>query len=233
MHVIYEGMFNYGETYNIRRLTLKDIERILLLQADAFHSLEKKDMLSTLSRKEYTHILSSHGLMLGVFVHGQLVAYRALLIPNIEDPEHLGYDIGLTEKELSTVIYQEISVVHPKYRGNGLQQTLARFIMKELTKQYQRYRYVCCTVAPFNIPSLKDKFRQKMTIVSLKEKYDHQLRYIFMKDLRSGRLNAWETIQSVDMSDITYQQYLLRHGWVGFDMKEQHNDYHVLYGKNE
>ena len=30
--------------------------------------------------------------------------------------------------------------------------------MDELQKENGKYDYVCCTVAPFNIPSLKDKF---------------------------------------------------------------------------
>ena len=32
------------------------------------------------------------------------------------------------------------------------------------------YKYVCATVAPFNIPSLKDKFAQQMEIAAMKWK---------------------------------------------------------------
>ena len=50
--------------------------------------------------------------------------------------------------------------------------------MDELQKEDSKYDYVCCTVAPFNIPSLKDKFAQGMAIAALKEKYGGSLRYV-------------------------------------------------------
>ena len=34
------------------------------------------------------------------------------------------------------------------------------------------------TVAPFNIPSLKDKFAQGMEVAALKEKYSGSMRYV-------------------------------------------------------
>ena len=47
-----------------------------------------------------------------------------------------------------------------------------------ITKENSKYDYVCCTVAPFNIPSLKDKFSQGMEIAALKEKYGGSMRYV-------------------------------------------------------
>ena len=51
-----------------------------------------------------------------------------------------------------------------------MQKILATVIMDELQKEDSQYNYVCCTVAPFNIPSLKDKFAQGMEIAALKER---------------------------------------------------------------
>src|SRR5690606_9485680 len=94
---------------------------------------------------------------------------------------HLGIDAGVPITELSTVIYSEISNVDPHFRGNNLQVLLGEILMQEVDRQ--RFRYVCTTVAPFNIASLKDKFAHGMEIVALKVKYGDLLRYILMKDL--------------------------------------------------
>ena len=128
-----------------------------------------------------------------------------MLVPPI-DEEHLGWDIGLSESELPKVIYQEISNVLPAFRGNQLQKILASLIMQELAKKNHSYRYVCCTVAPFNIPSLKDKFSQGMRIAALKEKYGGSLRYIFVKDLEEiGEPEYKETI-FIPMKEFSAQQ---------------------------
>ena len=89
--------------------------------------------------------MADGGKIVGVFADERLVAFRALLVPGA-DEEHLGSDVGLDLTELGSVIYQEISTVSPRYRGYRLKKMMAD------------YRYVCGTVAPFNIACLKDKF---------------------------------------------------------------------------
>lgn len=153
-------------------------------------------------------------MMIGAFIENELIAFRALLVPPIDD-EHLGLDIGLPESELHRVIYQEISNVHPNWRGNGMQKILATVIMDELQKEDSKYDYVCCTVAPFNIPSLKDKFAQGMEISALKEKYGGSLRYVFVKELREDNERDWTDIKSVPMNNAGGQQALLSKGIVG------------------
>src|SRR5690625_8036545 len=110
--------------------------------------------------------------MLGVFVKNELIAIRALLVPKIDDPEHLGLDVGLSKEQLAEVIYQEISFVHLDYQVNRLQLTLAKLIMEQLEKDKHKYRYVGCTVAAFNLPSLIDEFKRRMYVRDLTLKYE-------------------------------------------------------------
>jgi hypothetical protein len=42
-----------------------------------------------------------------------------------------------------------------------------------IQKEDGKYDYVCCTIAPFNIPSLKDKFAQGIEIAALKEWWEY------------------------------------------------------------
>lgn len=232
--LIYEGKLNHGELFHVHQLAMNDISEILRLQNDVYEKIANKSQLAKLTEDEYKYILTGNGLMLGAYVNNELIAIRALLVPEEDDPEHLGKDVGLTDEQLSEVIYQEISFVNPDFQGNRLQQTLATLIMDELAKRPHNYRYVCCTVAPFNIPSLIDKFRQGMYVKALKLKYDDQLRYIFLKDLKQDLLSDHiEEKQDVPIDSIDKQQTLLASGWVGTTLKRNGHSYAITYVKNK
>lgn len=235
MESIFEGTIKngalVGQGYMIRKLTEDDLADILHVQEEVVFYLEKKETLQPLTREEFAYILEGNGLMLGAYTGDKLIAFRALLVPTI-DGKHLGWDIGLPEDEWPKVIYQEISSVLPAYRGNRLQKTLATLIMQELAKKDHPYRYICCTVAPFNIPSLKDKFSQGMQIAALKKKYGGQLRYIFVKDLARDPEVSWMEITSVQMDDISTQKEKLAEGYRGIHMEYKGGSLWVHYGRN-
>ncbi|MGM2819654.1 GNAT family N-acetyltransferase [Bacillus cereus group sp. Bce001] len=231
MTVLYEGRLKQNnELFHVTLLSLEHIEQILLLQNIVVEALEDKSRLQPLSQEEFQYILEGNGMMIGAFIENELIAFRALFVPPI-DAEHLGLDIGLPESELHRVIYQEISNVHPNCRGNGMQKILATVIMDKLQKEDSKYDYVCCTVAPFNIPSLKDKFAQGMEIAALKEKYGGSLRYVFVKELRGDNERDWTDIKSVPMNNAGGQQALLSEGYRGFEMEKVDGDFIVKFGR--
>ncbi|MDX1805612.1 MAG: GNAT family N-acetyltransferase [Paenisporosarcina sp.] len=233
MKHIFEGTIKkknqVEHSYNVQTLTLDHLSDILFVQEQIISSLKDKEILQPLSKQEFQFILNGNGLMIGAFVDDTLIGFRALLIPQI-DEEHLGLDIGLKEEELQQVIYQEISNVLPDYRGNQLQKTLAILIMQELSQQHHDYRYVCCTVATFNIPSLKDKFAQGMEILALKEKYGGLLRYIFVKDLQEVNSPIWNQVTFIQMDDIEAQQVKLAEGWRGFQIEDRDGVQWINFG---
>ncbi|UYX52921.1 GNAT family N-acetyltransferase [Bacillus thuringiensis] len=231
MTVLYEGILKQNEQpFHVTLLSLEDIEQILSLQNIIVEALEDKSRLQPLSQEEFQYILEGNGMMIGAFIENELIAFRALLVPPIDD-EHLGLDIGLPESELHRVIYQEISNVHPNCRGNGMQKILAKVIMDELQKEDSKYDYVCCTVAPFNIPSLKDKFAQGMEIAALKEKYGGSMRYVFVKELRKDEESNWTAVKDVPMSDVSEKQALLSEGYRGYKMEKINGDFVVKFGR--
>ncbi|BCC45004.1 hypothetical protein bcgnr5378_30990 [Bacillus cereus] len=231
MTVLYEGRLKQNnERFHVTLLSLEYIEQILLLQNVVVEALEDKSRLQPLSQEEFQYILEGNGMMIGAFIGNELIAFRALLVPPIDD-EHLGLDIGIAESELHRVIYQEISNVHPNCRGNGMQKILAKVIMDELQKEDSKYDYVCCTVAPFNIPSLKDKFAQGMEIAALKEKYGGSMRYVFVKELRGVKERDWTDIKSVPMNNAGGQQALLSEGYRGFEMEKTADTFIVKFGR--
>ncbi|UXH43928.1 GNAT family N-acetyltransferase [Rossellomorea vietnamensis] len=234
MDYLFEGFLeNKNESYIVRLLSKEDMSQIQQLQELVVDTLTEKKNLQPLTYEELDYILTGNGLMIGAFTETGLIAFRALLIPPI-DEEHLGLDVGLGAEELPRVIYQEISNVHPDYRGNRLQQTLAHLIMQEMGELEQKFTYVACTVAPFNIPSLKDKFKQGMEIAALKIKYVDQLRYVFIKRLEGdGGGEEISEIARVPMGDVEGQQALLDEGWRGISMEEDDGGYRVLYVRRQ
>lgn len=213
----------------MKRLYLEDLPIIEQVQEKVIESISDKSSLQALTTEEFLFILNEQGLLVGAFVEDELIGFRALLIPEIDD-EHLGWDIGLPSEELRKVIYQEISVVLPEYRGNRLQQKLAEVIMKELPNLKDEYRYICCTVAPMNIPSLKDKFTQSMHIAALKEKYEGLRRYILVKDLEKPNVHYTQHV-SVKLDDLVKQRQLLEDGYVGIGFQLVHGFHELQFAK--
>ncbi|WP_391118975.1 GNAT family N-acetyltransferase [Psychrobacillus sp. L3] len=216
---------NLGEKeYVVRELTTDTVEDILRIQEVVLGTIANNNFLSPLTKEEYENSIANH-LMVGVFVEKELIAFRALAIPEI-DEHHLGLDIGLPATLLDKVVYQEITNVHPDYRGFGLQKKLGTIVMELLDAS--PYTHVCSTVAPFNIASLKDKLSQGMVIGALKKKYGGMLRYVFYKKLHEERAAGSEVVE-INMGDIEKQQQLLVEGWIGTGILQKKDVWYVTY----
>lgn len=202
---------------------------LLSLQESVRSGLREPASLQPLSEEEFDYILKGNGLILGVYVEGCLVAARAVLFPPV-DNDHLGKDVGIPRSEWSNVVYQETSFVSEKVRGNGLQKLLGSLIMKELTRSRADIEYICCTVAPFNIPSLKDKFVQGLMIGGLKRKYGGSWRYIFVKDFKR-EFEILPPFKKVAMEEFQEQQDLLSAGWMGVSLTEDDRGWKLIFGK--
>lgn len=212
--------------YEVEALTNDHLPQLLHLQEQVMAALENKQILQPLTEEELRFILEGKGAMIGLFDQQRLIAFRALLEPLLDD-EHLGYDIGY-RGPFEEILYQEISVVHPNYRGQGLQQQMAKMIMKSVDTS--KHAMICATVMPFNIASLKDKFAQGMVVAALKYKYGQKLRYIFAKSLITDVQWEEESV-GIDMADTLGQQALLKQGYFGVSMQQENGLWIVHYKK--
>lgn len=210
--------------YIVRKLKPDHMDSILRLQHIVLQTMENDNFLSPLTKEEYEYSIA-HNLMIGAFVDNKLIAFRALALPPMDD-DHLGIDIGLSSEKLGKVVYQEITNVHPDYRGFGMQKKLGVIIMEILDAS--TYTHVCATVAPFNIPSLKDKLSQGMVIGSLKKKYGGMLRYVFYKKIHVNRASG-EKLLEIPMDAIEKQQQVIADGWIGTAIFQKENKWYVNY----
>ena len=220
-----------GKEITVERLTVDQVDEILELQQTVIDALTSKSILEPLSKDEFLFMLIGRGFMVGAYYNEKLIGFRAMLEPEL-DEEHLGKDAGLPRSEWPFVLYSEITNVNPEFRGNNLQVLLGKILMAEVDKK--RFRYICATVAPFNIASLKDKFAHGLNIVSLKVKYGDLLRYILMKDL-SGLLKESGSLESryILMANTEEQQQLLQSGWIGTGIEKTNEEWVVRFEKYE
>ncbi|RQW23017.1 GNAT family N-acetyltransferase [Bacillus sp. C1-1] len=222
---------------HLKQISEEQIEALLRLQEIVFMNLKQKDQLSTLTKEEFKRILTGEGYMVGVFCKEQLIAARALLKPRSEESEHLGLDAGLTKDQLNQVVYQEISLVHPEFRGNRLQQRMGNWLMQNLVNEGSSYSFICATVAPTNLASLIDKFKQGLEVVALKEKYGGKLRFVFFKDLNDPSNFTVLEEKEVELTALEEQRHLLQEGYRGNELKnEDGRRYRIRYqlrSKNE
>ena len=224
--MIFEGMLG-EQPYSVRLLGLADLPLIDSLQQEVCTALADPNILQPLSEDELVNILGGNGLMVGAFTGERLIAFRGLLQPEADEEGHLGLDVGASD--LSRVLYQEISNVHPDFRGFGLQKVLARIVMEQV--DVERFDWVCATVMPYNIASLKDKFAQNMYVYALKLKYGGKLRYVFGKLLNGEEPTIEESAVTVSMGDTKVQQQLLKDGYIGISMQAAGYDWIVEYRK--
>lgn len=218
-----------GRELTIVQLTKEQLPSILILQEKILTNLATESFLQPLTEEEFLYIMRGKGMMIGAYYKDQLIAFRAMLEPEI-DADHLGIDAGIQDSRLEQVIYSEISNVDPDFRGNGLQSLLGQLLFQEVDER--QFRYICTTVAPFNIASLKDKFALGMEIVALKEKYGNLLRYVFIKTI-SHEVQEKHDVERhyVDMGQTEEQQWYLREGWRGTGMERRADKWLVCYEK--
>ncbi|MFC3418406.1 GNAT family N-acetyltransferase [Salinicoccus hispanicus] len=166
---------------DFRTLHLGDLPELVELQKKVYDNLEDKEVLQTLTEKEFKRIIAQ-GFIIGVYEDGRLIGSRSMYVPSVEEDEHLADDVGIENKE--SVIYSEISFIDPAKRGRGMQSEMGRELI-EMARKDGRFENILTTVMPANIPSLKDKFRLGFKIRKTTYKYNGKKRHIMHLSLTS------------------------------------------------
>jgi ribosomal protein S18 acetylase RimI-like enzyme len=215
------GVSTIKEGYEMRLITERELEEVVALQGFVYSKLPNKQVLYLDSYDEMMTDMRLGAKIIGVFNQDQdLIAYRYVGFPGY-DNKNLGYDIKLPEKELSKVVHLETTVVHPDYRGNGLQSaTLQEMIpvIKEMG-----YKHMLCTVSPQNYFSLFNIMKNGLKIKALKKKYEDVnngkeglWRFILHRNLEPiSILNPRELLKT-SINDMEKQERLIKEGFIGY-----------------
>jgi GNAT superfamily N-acetyltransferase len=209
------------ESYEMRIINEKELEEVVALQGLVYSKLPNKQVLYIDSYDEMMMDMRLGAKILGVFNQSQeLIAYRYVGFPGY-DNKNLGYDVKLPKKELDKVVHLETTVVHPDYRGNGLQSLTLQEIIPVVKEM--GYKHLLCTVSPQNYFSLFNIMKSGLKIKALKKKYgtdesgkDGLWRFILHRNLeQTSMLNPRELFKTA-ISDIERQERLIREGFIGY-----------------
>ncbi len=93
--------------------------------------------------------------------------------------DNLGRDIGFDGQKLLLTAHMDIAVVHPEFRGNGIQKLL--MTLAGIDAAALGYRYLMCTVHPENTASMRSALSLGYEVVAMKEKYGGYERAVLLK----------------------------------------------------
>ena len=203
---------------NIRKAELRDVVAIERIQQHALDVLVNPEALDPVPIDELKEEIKV-GLMAVAEIEGVVGAFRTMHLPT---DDYLGPYAGIDDAKASGLIYSDITIVDPDYRGLSLQRKLGEWLFEQVAAQY---KIIMATVHPDNTPSLKDKFHLGMHIIAMDRLYGGKLRFIFMKDLmhKYGVLDVVE----VERDDLEQIQELLEQGYRGLGL----NDNKLQLGK--
>lgn len=218
-----------SKVYEMRFLSNAALEDILNLQELIASNLPSLEIFRLHDKEFFLELFKIDRSVMGIIADGTLIAYSLIHIPG-RSQENLGKDVSLPDEELNKVAHLQAVVVHPNYRGNGLQRRLGRVQLKVV--EDMGCEHVCCTVSPKNPISLRNILSNGFVIKGLKPKFKGSWRYIMYKNILHP-ISIQEATADINSSDIEGQINLLTKGFLGFDMKMGSNSFDIIYGRPE
>ncbi|HWQ19187.1 MAG TPA: hypothetical protein VN455_05360 [Methanotrichaceae archaeon] len=212
--------------YELRFIDESRLPEVMDLQEVISRHLQDEEIFRLDTAEYFRSHFQARYPAIAAFTDDGLIAYHIISFPS-ENGDNFGLDIGISGEDLSRVAHLETVAVHPDYRGNSLQRTMAGCHLHKLAEM--GYEHICCTISPMNSASLQNGFSIGLTIKGLKTKYGWMTRYIMHMNLLHPEDYGGEEIW-IDSSDIAGQKELLSRGLCGFKAKRQGLSVKVAYG---
>ncbi len=169
--------------FRIEKASAEDYQLFADIIQEVWNGMEQRAWFMA-DNADYTYEMLSSGKGTGYKAveteSGDVAGIFMATAPGM-DESNLGWDIGLSEKELPLAAHMDSAAILPRYRGYGLQ----RLLMQEAEKDLRSlgFRYLLCTVHPDNRYSLDNVLKQGYQIMTVKEKYGGNIRAVLKKDL--------------------------------------------------
>ncbi len=165
------------------------------------------------------------GRILGLFAENRLIAYGVLGLPGPGDASFADELALQTADRLRAANIDGVSVA-PEWRGNGLHRLL---IACRLQWALAAGRTIALsTVAPANLPSLRNLLAEGLTIRAIRHKFGG-IRYVVRRDLERPAPVIPQRGRWIPIEDLEAQAAALEGGGVGWRLSEVGPD--VWYGK--
>lgn len=211
--------------YEIKFLTPQHLPEILTLQKLVIENLPDKECYYQEPLAFFEKVLADGKNCLGLFEARNLIGFHLASLS--EGSGSIGADIGLGNREVSSLVQWGPTAVHPNYRQQGLLKMLADHHLKIFRDR--GYEHICLTIAPQNYPSLSSAMRQGFLIKRLTHKFGHLLRYVLHLELNRP---CKEPVCQVRVagSDLESQRFLLSLGFYGSGVLRGNAETELLFG---
>ncbi len=210
--------------YEIRILDSSYLPQIMELQQLIIENLLRKETLQPFPADFMEEHLGRKGFVLGVLSGKDLLAFRNVYFPDINDTEwNLGIDLDFPSRILNKVANLQMVCVHPSCRGNSIAATMNRHAIR-IIKDLGIHDHVCATVSPYNYWNIKILLECGFIIKKLTKKYGGKLRYIVHQNLHSPMSFESGSSQSVVLTNFIKQHEMLSNGWYGTDLNVRKED---------
>lgn len=199
-----------------RALTLADLDKLLIFRQQIFAQLPDPDWV----RPEIDEIqwarsrLAQNGACTGLFEPtGDLVAYASMYLPPGGNADDLMPLASIPTKSWSRVSIIDSCMVHPRYRGNGLQKALIRARFKT-AEGIGRPLCVALT-SPLNDVSRHNLMSCGLSVCWIGETALTLIRQVLALDL-SAMITDKGPVIWVSAVDVEQQRMLTSAGYRGF-----------------
>ncbi len=199
-----------------RSLTLSDADTLLAFRRTIFSGLPDPDFVlpETDEIQWCESRLSGNGTCIGLFEPtGALVAYASMYCPLQFTPHCSIPATCLPQSAWPQVAIIDSCMVHPQYRGNGLQRSLIRARFKT-AEQLERFLCISLT-SPINDPSRHNLMSSGLSIHWVGETAPNCFRQVHMQDL-SHAPQSYGPVEWVSARDVQQQIKLTSAGYKGF-----------------
>lgn len=166
--------------FTIEYATINDIPQIMSTITISLSLLSNPDWFLADTEEFYTRHLEEEGFTLKASTEGHTAAFLTIRYPKLA-PDNCGYDLGFPSESLLHVAHIETCVVHPDFRGNGLETRLILEAEKRLKKS--PYNILLGTVHPDNTASVKSFLKSGFHIEKTLKKYGGLCRHIMYKQI--------------------------------------------------
>ena len=169
------------------------LDDILALEGIVLSSLERPDLLRRNTPEMWRVCLLPPHTAWGVLAEGRLVALAVLYVPVPGSPEDLASLLKAVPRPNGPAANYKICLVHPAYRGHGLQCRLGQLLEQEARRQ--GITLLCSTASPHNAASIRSLKRLGYRLDSTLTKYGFE-RNLYVKEVNSELTNLQTFIPS-------------------------------------
>lgn len=166
------------ETIELRRCTPEQAPLLFALQNEVHAGMLHKEQFVTDDLASIEKDIRE-GIAVGAWQGDRLGGYVVIHFCG-QDPHNYAAFLGVPQSEWDHWANGNSAVVHPDWRGNGLQQKMVLYAMSFLP---ERITHIGATVSPDNAYSLNNALALGFEIKARREMYGGYDRYILAKEL--------------------------------------------------